>query len=106
MYPKFSESELLKSKLRTYVTDLPNDEEELENLQKEINKSNEALNKNLRYKCVLTENGSVLVDIVFDILQKIFAYDLSSFKDEKKEDFLIFFITYYYITCWISTKTF
>lgn len=40
MYPKFSESELLKSKLRTYVTDLPNDEEELENLFIHVAKGN------------------------------------------------------------------
>ena len=58
-------------------------------LQKEINRANEKLNKNLYYKSVLTETGDNLVEIVFDMLGKFLNYDLSEFVDKKKEDFQI-----------------
>ena len=61
----------------------------IDSLKKEINAAEEAINKNLRYKSILTENGDKLVSVVFDILQDIFDYDLTEFKDVKKEDFLI-----------------
>ncbi|MDE7394855.1 MAG: hypothetical protein K2M95_01880, partial [Clostridiales bacterium] len=62
---------------------------QVEQLQNEINQAEKKLASNLRYKSVLTENGDRLVEVVFEILEKILEYDLSSFKDEKKEDFLI-----------------
>lgn len=61
----------------------------IELLKNEIKKSNEQLNKNLRFKSILTENSTNLVVVIFDILEDIFSYDLSGFKDEKREDFLI-----------------
>lgn len=47
------------------------------------------LAENAKYKSILYTNGDELVEIVFDILEKILAYDLSAFVDDKKEDFLI-----------------
>ena len=43
----------------------------------------------MHYKSVLITNGNELVDVVFEILEKMLNCDLSNFKDEKKEDFLI-----------------
>ena len=51
----------------------------------------EKLAKNLRYKSVLFETGEALVIVVFEILEKMLKYDLSSFVDEKDEDFRIIF---------------
>lgn len=47
------------------------------------------LAENAKYKSILYTNGDELVEVVFDILEKILAYDLSAFVDDKKEDFLI-----------------
>ncbi|WP_300453505.1 hypothetical protein [Fusobacterium sp.] len=55
----------------------------------EIEKSQEILNKNLYYKSILYSNGNELVKVVFEILEDILECDLSSFNDEKHEDFLI-----------------
>ena len=45
------------------------------------------LDKNLYYKKMLVSSGDELVNIVFDVLQEILEIDLTSFVDEKKEDF-------------------
>ncbi len=58
-------------------------------LQEEINKSKEKLNKNLYYKSVLTETGENLVEVVFEMLGKMLDFDLSEFVDVKREDFRI-----------------
>lgn len=58
-------------------------------LQNEIKESQAQLQKNMWYKSVLTENSTKLVKVVFDILEQILNCDLSQFKDEYKEDFLI-----------------
>lgn len=58
-------------------------------LQKCIKEAQDKLKKNLRYKSILTENSDNLVGVVFNILEDVFSYNLSGFKDEKKEDFLI-----------------
>ena len=47
------------------------------------------LRENARIKSILYTNGDELVEVVFSILEKILACDLSEFVDEKKEDFLI-----------------
>lgn len=58
-------------------------------LQKEIiDKANQKLQKNLRYKSILYNNSDALVEIVFEILEYIFDISLSDFNDEKNEDFL------------------
>ncbi len=61
----------------------------IKRLQDEIDNANKKLNDNLLYKSILVTNGNELVKMIFEILQKLFSYDLSEFKDEKKEDFLI-----------------
>lgn len=58
-------------------------------LQKEIiEKANDKLVENLKYKSILCTNSDQLVDVVFEILEYIFDISLSDFNDEKKEDFL------------------
>jgi len=47
------------------------------------------LKENAKYKSILYTNGDERVEVVFDILEKILACDLSGFVDNKKEDFLI-----------------
>lgn len=64
-------------------------QEEIDNLEKEISLSTKQLEENLKYKSILYTNGDELVEIVFDILKTMFDYDLDSFIDEKKEDFII-----------------
>lgn len=58
-------------------------------LNDQISKNQEKLEENERYKRVLIESGDPLVEIVFEILEKMLDYDLSTFVDEKKQDFLI-----------------
>lgn len=58
-------------------------------LQKEIiDKANQKLQENLRYKSILYNNSDALVEIVFEILEYIFDISLFDFNDEKREDFL------------------
>ena len=64
-------------------------EAQIIDLQKSIKEAQDKLQKNLRLKSILTENGNNLVAVVFDILEDILCCDLSEFKDKKKEDFLI-----------------
>ncbi len=58
-------------------------------IENEIEIAQSKLKDNLKYKSILYTNGNELVNVVFDILQKLLKYNLSSFKDEKKEDFLV-----------------
>jgi len=63
--------------------------EKIDLFQKEIETAEECLEKNMHYKSILFTNGDELVKVVFEILEKILVCDLSSFKDNKNEDFLI-----------------
>lgn len=54
-----------------------------------IEAAKEILRKNAEYKSILYTNGNELVSVVFSILQQLLNCDLSTFVDEKKEDFLI-----------------
>lgn len=63
--------------------------EKIKSLQQEIEISKQFLEKNMYYKSILFTNGDRLVNVVFEILEKILDCDLSNFKDERKEDFLI-----------------
>ncbi|MBR2884786.1 MAG: hypothetical protein IKB93_08325 [Clostridia bacterium] len=63
--------------------------EKIQSLQKEIETATQCLENNMHYKSILFANGDELVKVVFEILEKILVYDLSDFKDELKEDFLI-----------------
>lgn len=58
-------------------------------LKAKIKQANIKLEENSKYKSVLITSGNELVSTVFDFLEKLFVCDLSSFKDEKREDFLI-----------------
>lgn len=61
----------------------------IEQANADIECAKQKLEENAKYKSILYTNGDELVDVVFDILEKIFDYNLSGFHDEKKEDFLI-----------------
>ncbi len=63
--------------------------EEIKLLEKQNVDANEQLRINEHYKSILFSSGDCLVSVVFEILEKILSCDLSTFKDEKKEDFLI-----------------
>lgn len=62
---------------------------EIEAAMAQIKAAEEKLAENAKFKSILYTNGDELVDVVFEILEKILAYDLSAFVDDKKEDFLI-----------------
>ena len=57
--------------------------------QDKITEANAVLENNQRYKSILYTNGEQLVEIVFEILERLLDCDLSGFKDERNEDFLI-----------------
>lgn len=58
-------------------------------IQKEIEAAREIIEKNKKYKSILYENGKKLEEVVFDIMEQILGCDLSSFIDDKREDFLV-----------------
>jgi hypothetical protein len=62
---------------------------EIEAAMAQIKAAEEKLAENAKFKSILYTNGDELVEVVFEILEKILAYDLSAFVDDKKEDFLI-----------------
>ena len=64
-------------------------EQDKQNAIELINKSEDNILKNLKYKSILTETGDNLVSVVFDILEQILNCNLTNFKDKKKEDFLV-----------------
>jgi hypothetical protein len=61
---------------------------QIEECQQEIEKAEQALKRNLRYKSILYTQGDELVEVVFEILSEMLGVDLSNFEDKKKEDFL------------------
>ena len=63
--------------------------QEIEQLKKEIEVANSKKRENARIKSILYTNGDQLVEVVFEILEKLLSCDLSTFEDEKKEDFCI-----------------
>lgn len=52
-----------------------------------IDRAMESIRKNERYKSILYTSGDELVNVVFEILEQMLGWDLSSFVDVKKEDF-------------------
>lgn len=62
---------------------------EIDELKAKIKQANIKLEENSKYKSVLVTSGNELVSTVFDFLERLLDCDLSSFKDEKREDFLI-----------------
>ncbi|MBQ3007137.1 MAG: hypothetical protein IJD78_06210 [Clostridia bacterium] len=79
--------ELFDDKKQTETVELA--AKEIEALKLKIDEANKKLEENLVYKRALVDNGQALVNIVFDMLEKMLGYDLSDFEDENKEDFLI-----------------
>lgn len=69
--------------------DLKNEKERLSMVHNKIDELEKQIQDNLYYKKALITNGEELVNIIFDILEKILDCDLSDFDDIKKEDFLI-----------------
>lgn len=63
--------------------------EEIEKLNMNISLSDKQLEENLKYKSILYTNGDELVEVVFEILTILLDYDLNSFIDKKKEDFIV-----------------
>lgn len=61
----------------------------IETAKENIEVAKDKLAQNMRYKSVLYANGDELVDVVFEMLEKMLDVDLSQFADKKKEDFLI-----------------
>lgn len=61
----------------------------IEQAKADIESANKRLEENTKYKSILYTNGEELVDVVFEILEKLLDYDLSGFRDKKREDFLI-----------------
>lgn len=61
----------------------------IEDAQSCIAETNEKLKANLEYKSILFTQDNSLVKVVFKILEEILDVDLSTFKDERKEDFHI-----------------
>lgn len=68
---------------------ISNSQEKITKLEEVISLSTNQLEENLKYKSILYTNGDELVKVVFDILTIMLSYDLNSFIDEKKEDFII-----------------
>lgn len=62
---------------------------QIKTIEEVISLSSKQLKENLKYKSILFTNGDELVKVVFEILTIMLSYDLSSFTDEKKEDFII-----------------
>lgn len=62
---------------------------EIESAMAKIEDAENKLAENAKYKSILYTNGDELVEVVFEILEKILVCDLSAFVDDKKEDFLI-----------------
>jgi len=62
---------------------------DIEAATEKIEAAENKLAENAKYKSILYTNGDELVEVVFDILEKILMCDLSAFVDDKKEDFLI-----------------
>lgn len=76
-----------------------NDDQQLqdtiENAEAEIKKKNQKifdsknkLAENMKYKSILVTNSDELTKVIYEILEYIFEINLSTFVDEKKEDFL------------------
>ncbi len=58
-------------------------------LNGQIANSKAKIEENLKYKSILITNSNELVEVVFEMLEKMLDCDLSKFIDEKREDFVI-----------------
>lgn len=83
----FYDEEWFTDKQQKEIIDTNN--KKIDELTEEINSARTQLKINNNYKTILYENGKPLEKTVRTILQELLNFDLSNFKDEKKEDFLI-----------------
>lgn len=77
----FNDIELIKT--------IEENEAKIEAANRNIEISQDKLKENDRYKSILYTSGNELTEVVFSILEKILSCSLSTFVDEKHEDFLI-----------------
>lgn len=61
----------------------------IKSAEEAISGAMQIIRKNEEIKSILYTNGDELVKVVFMILEDLFAYDFSTFVDEKREDFLL-----------------
>lgn len=73
----------------TQKSSIAENEARIVELNEQIELSKQKIKENLKYKSILVTSGDELVKVVFEMLEKIFSYDLSKFIDEKREDFII-----------------
>lgn len=67
---------------------IENAEAEIKKLNQKISESKNKLDENMMYKSILVTNSDELTKVIYEILEYIFEINLSTFVDEKKEDFL------------------
>jgi len=80
-YPILDDAELNKQKC--------DQKSKISSAEKEIIKIDKKLSENERIKSILYLNEDKLVKIIFEMLETIFDYDLSTFEDKHEEDFRI-----------------
>lgn len=56
--------------------------------KKKISECHSLLEKNERWKSILSSNGDYLIEVVLEILEQLLDCELASFIDKKKEDFI------------------
>jgi len=69
--------------------DIQNYEIEIESILEKIDECNSKIEENNRWKSILYTNGDELVEVVFEILERLLEVNLDDFVDVKKEDFHI-----------------
>lgn len=57
----------------------------IETANENISNAMKVINQNKRYKSVLYTSGDELVEVIFEILEKMLGCDLSEFTDKKKK---------------------
>lgn len=67
---------------------IENAEAEIKKLNQKIFDSKNKLAENMKCKSILVTNSDELTKVIYEILEYIFEINLSTFVDEKKEDFL------------------
>lgn len=70
-------------------TDIEESVSRIAELKQKIDNAECILSENNRYKSILSETGEKLVEVVFEMLEKILDCDLTAFIDINKEDFRI-----------------
>ena len=83
----FEKIEMFDDKEKKLI--IEQNEQKIESLKNEIITAENKLKENNNYKSILYTQEKPLEKTVRNILQELINYDLSDFKDEKREDFLI-----------------